>query len=82
VTTAKYIKAIEQQIREHQQVQMINGPTSDAWQGASAEISRLAALIVEAAKSAEVIRSGESICKVRYADGSEGAIRSSRLKIN
>jgi len=41
----KYIKAIEQQIAEHQAVQQNNHPTSAKWQAASEEIHRLAALI-------------------------------------
>lgn len=49
--TAECIASIERQIGEHQQVQMVNPPSSEAWQNASAEINRLAALIVTAAKN-------------------------------
>jgi hypothetical protein len=43
-----YIKAIEGQIAEHQRVQMSNPPTSQPWKDASAEINRLAMLILKA----------------------------------
>jgi hypothetical protein len=77
--TAKYVASIERQIREHQQVQMTNHPSSEAWQNASAEINRLAALIVEATKDRTLIHSGSVISRIRYADGSSGAIRNSRI---
>jgi hypothetical protein len=46
MTTAKYIKSIEKIIAEHQRVQMVNPPTSERWQSASEEITRLAQIIV------------------------------------
>lgn len=80
MTTAKYIASIERQIGEHQRVQMANAPSSEVWQNASAEINRLAALIVAAAtKDHTLIRSGSVISRIRYADGSSGAIRNSRI---
>jgi hypothetical protein len=77
--TARYIASIERQIREHQQVQMANPPSSELWQNASAEINRLAALVVVAAKDRTLIHGGTVISRVRYADGSSGAIRNSRI---
>ncbi len=50
MTTSKYIASIKRIIGEHQQVQMVNPPSSEQWQNASLEINRLAALIVEAQK--------------------------------
>lgn len=53
MTTDKYIKSIEKIIEEHQRIQMINSPKTEAWQNASAEINRLAALIVDAQKASK-----------------------------
>jgi hypothetical protein len=50
MTVAKYVASIERMIEEHQQVQMVNRPDSEAWQQASGEIHRLAALILETRK--------------------------------
>jgi hypothetical protein len=60
MTTKKYIKSIEKIIEENQQIQMLNPPTSKAWQEASKEINRLAKLIIEARK-----RKGAMDIKVR-----------------
>jgi hypothetical protein len=79
VNTANYIASIERIIREHQQVQMANPPTSKPWQDASEEINRLASLIVDAAEGATILREGLSIGLVRYRDGSRGAIRATRM---
>lgn len=43
-------KALELQIAEHQQMQMLHPPTSEAWQEASKEIHRLAQMIIELTK--------------------------------
>jgi len=43
-----YVTAVERLIAEQQAVQKVNPPASEPWQRASAEIHRLAALIVEA----------------------------------
>ena len=58
--TAKYVASIERQIREHQQVQMTNLPSSGRWQNASAEINRLAALIVAATNDRTLVDGGSS----------------------
>ena len=50
MTTEKYIKSIEKIIEGIQQTQMLNPPTSKAWQEASKEINRLVELIIEARK--------------------------------
>jgi len=50
MTTSKYIASIKRIIAEHQQVQMVNPPSSDQWKFASEEINRLAAFIVAAQK--------------------------------
>jgi hypothetical protein len=47
MTPEKYIRSIEMVIAEHQRVQGVNPPSSEQWQNASAEINRLAALIVK-----------------------------------
>jgi hypothetical protein len=49
----KYVKQIESLIAEHQAVQRMNTPSSEAWQRASVEIHRLAALIVDAQEKAK-----------------------------
>jgi hypothetical protein len=77
--TAKYVASIERQIREHQQVQMTNPPSSEAWQNASTEINRLAALIVAATKDHKPIHSGSVIRRIHCADVPSGAIRNSRI---
>ncbi len=51
MTNQRYIASIEELISEQQQVQMTNPPSSIQWQNASAEIHRLAALIVDARKA-------------------------------
>jgi hypothetical protein len=67
--TEKYVASIERQIREHQQVQMTNPPSSEAWQNASTEINRLAALIVAATKDPEPIHGGLLIRKRKISIG-------------
>ena len=79
MNASKYVASIERQIREHQRVQASNPPSSEAWQNASTEINRLAALIVDVTKGRTLIHSGSVISRIRYADGSSGAIRNSRL---
>lgn len=48
--SSRFKSQVERIIAQHQAVQMLNPPTSDAWRKASAEINRLAALIVSAHK--------------------------------
>jgi hypothetical protein len=79
MNASKYVASIERQIREHQRVQAANPPSSEAWQNASTEINRLAALIVDVTKGRTPIHSGSVISRICYADGSSGAIRNSRL---
>ena len=48
MNTEKYIAIVEGLIADQQQIQMTNPPTSQRWIDASAEIHRLADLIVQA----------------------------------
>ena len=79
MTTANYIASVERIIREHQNVQMINPPSSEQWKDASSEITRLAQIIVDVAEGATILREGLSIGLVVYRDGSKGVIRATRM---
>lgn len=69
MTTQKYIASIEALIAEHQQIQATNPPSSVQWQNASAEIHRLAELIltVQRVTDPAYIKAGRAITRAEKA---------------
>ena len=53
---AAFVRKVEEVIREYQEIQKVNPPSSIQWQQASAEINRLAAIIVGSAGGASKSR--------------------------